>query len=58
MKTYAVAIKNGEGTCFEEVYIDADSFEISDNGYMVLFKRGLNTCGFFKMDDIIGIRET
>lgn len=54
MNTYTVYLDDEEQS---EITVQADSFEISkDDGY-VIFKHGMQTIGFFKMHEIIGVAK-
>lgn len=56
MNEYTVFL-NGttENSC--DITISADSFEISKDEQYIYFKHGMQTVGFFKMSEVIGIAK-
>lgn len=53
MNTYTVYLDQ-EGN---EITVNADSFEISKDNEYITFKHGMQTIGFFKMCEIIGVAK-
>ena len=54
MNTYTVYLNDEEGN---EITVAADSFEISKDNEYVYFKHGMQTIGFFKMAEIVGVTK-
>lgn len=56
MNEYTVYLNNtSEDSC--DITIHADSFEISKDEQYVYFKHGMQTIGFFKMCEVIGVAK-
>ena len=54
MNTYRIYLDDEEQN---EISVEADSFEMSKDNEYVLFKHGMQTIGFFKMCEIIGVAK-
>ena len=54
MNTYTIYLDDEEAN---EITVEADSFEISKDNEYIYFKHGMQTIGFFKMCEIIGVAK-
>ena len=54
MNTYRIYLDDEEQN---EITVEADSFEISKDNEYVYFKHGMQTIGFFKMHEVIGVAK-
>lgn len=54
MNTYTIYLNDDAAN---EITIQADSFEISKDNEYIYFKHGMQTIGFFKMIEIIGVAK-
>ena len=52
MNTYRIYLDDEEQN---EITVEADSFEMAKDNEYVIFKHGMQTIGFFKMCEIIGV---
>lgn len=54
MNEYTIYLNDtSENSC--DITMSADSFEISKDEKYIYFKHGMQTIGFFKMSEVIGV---
>lgn len=57
MNEYIIYLDTKDEEYSSDVTISADSFEISKDEQYVYFKHGMQTIGFFKMCEVLGVAK-
>ena len=57
MNEYTIYLDTKDEEYSSDITIHADSFEISKDEQYVYFKHGMQTIGFFKMCEVIGVAK-